>query len=475
MKRLIPMCVVVLLVAAPGLFADEYIHPYNSPYGDWHDVQAWTPLDGAPVAVPGSTDVAHVEWGINLNSDAQIGTLDVDPYYLWGTYNLTLNNSTLTIADGGQWQWGGITEAGTGPSTINSHGTFTLVDDIDDHFTVTPYIDAIEHHIHNDVTWNNYGTIRHEAAGFLALGSASTQLNNHNTYDFADDGDITTGGSGGRLDNYGTIVKTAGTGESYINADLANHGTIESQTGNIAVNNSLDHTSSATHELLNGQWIARDEASIVITARGVLQTIEAPAQVVLDGATAGFFTTQTSIYTPIENSLTTIHGTLEVYGDRTFANTLSVDGSLVIGDSTTLTAIVSNAGNMAIGNSPGIATIDGDYTQTAGGVMQVELGGTGSGGFDVLNVTGTATLDGMLDLTYWDTFTAQVGDSFVILTAGDLTGTFANVVLPDAKIWDINYDFNADTVTLTVTEVPDPASLAMGLAGLGLVAARRRR
>jgi hypothetical protein len=65
------------------------------------------------------------------------------------------------------------------------------------------------------------------------------------------------------------------------------------------------------------------------------------------------------------------------------------------------TPISSRSHNAEVGlgqlDSPGILTIVGDYTQTSGGVLVVEIGGLNPGtDFDQLNITGQATLDGTL-------------------------------------------------------------------------------
>ncbi len=67
-------------------------------------------------------------------------------------------------------------------------------------------------------------------------------------------------------------------------------------------------------------------------------------------------------------------------------------------------------------------TIDGDYNQLAAGIFGVEIGGRFAGrGYDVLNVTGTASLAGSLNVSLFDLgsglFSPQAGDNFDILTA----------------------------------------------------------
>ena len=49
-----------------------------------------------------------------------------------------------------------------------------------------------------------------------------------------------------------------------------------------------------------------------------------------------------------------------------------------------LSGAVQNAGTVAPGNSPGLLTIDGLFTQTSTGLLQIEIGGTGASGSDMM-------------------------------------------------------------------------------------------
>jgi hypothetical protein len=134
-------------------------------------------------------------------------------------------------------------------------------------------------------------------------------------------------------------------------------------------------------------------------------------------------------------------------------DTLNLEsGDSLIG-SGTLSANLVNAGTVSPGASPGIITVDGDYTQAVDGVLEIELGGTTLGiEYDQLVVTGAATLQGILNVNLLPDFTPQAGDTFFIvnhLTSG--TGNFSveNLpVLPGGLMFEIDY---ADPgVTLTV-------------------------
>jgi len=152
--------------------------------------------------------------------------------------------------------------------------------------------------------------------------------------------------------------------------------------------------------------------------------------------------------------------------------------------------LVNNGGTLAPGNSPGTTNITGDYTQMAAGIFDVEIGGLLAGTeYDVLNVSGTASLDGTLNVSLFDLgsglFAPQAGDSFDILTAEILSGSFSTLsyaALLDPNLsWQIDYLTDAigttDVVRLSVVSaVPVPGAVWLFGSGLlGLIGVARRK
>lgn len=158
-------------------------------------------------------------------------------------------------------------------------------------------------------------------------------------------------------------------------------------------------------------------------------------------------------------------------------------GTLAVG--TFIGNLVNNGGTLAPGASPGTTVVQSDYTQSATGILSIELGGTDVGLFDVLQVTGTATLGGDLDVAFWNGFSAAAGDSFDIVSATNLLGGFDTLnlaTLGTGLVWSVDYLYDQDLagtdyVRLSVQAVPEAETYAMMLAGLGLVswAARRKQ
>ena len=128
------------------------------------------------------------------------------------------------------------------------------------------------------------------------------------------------------------------------------------------------------------------------------------------------------------NTLTkTGNGTLEIN------NRLTTGGGSVIGLAGTITgsgkvggSLTNTSATVAPGNSPGTLTVEGDFTQEAGGTLAIELAGTAAGEFDVLEVLGSAVLGGSLDIT--ELYTPGGADTWTILTAfGGITGNFSTI------------------------------------------------
>lgn len=84
---------------------------------------------------------------------------------------------------------------------------------------------------------------------------------------------------------------------------------------------------------------------------------------------------------------------------------------------------VSSGGTVAPGGSIGTTTITGNYTQSAGSTLSIEVSPSAS---SALVVSGVATLNGTLAFNF-DLGSFTVGQSYNFLTAGSRTGTFTTV------------------------------------------------
>jgi hypothetical protein len=145
-------------------------------------------------------------------------------------------------------------------------------------------------------------------------------------------------------------------------------------------------------------------------------------------------------------------GTTTVTGTLNFApgNSIDLTGGTLQGTGTISGAVVNTSGTVHPGNSPGVLSITGDYTQATGGVLALDVAGSAPGtGYSQLAVGGNAILAGTLRVT---TPAPQTG-SFRVLTAATRSGTFSSVSSA-GQTFAASYD--ATGVTLSGTAAPAP-------------------
>ncbi len=157
----------------------------------------------------------------------------------------------------------------------------------------------------------------------------------------------------------------------------------------------------------------------------------------------------TSEFIPGTGGINLSGGTLDV-GD-----TLTVTKNGTLTGSGTLNSNLVNAGLVSPGESPGLITVNGDYTQEVSGSLRIELGGIVPGTlFDQLVVTGTATLAGELDVSLIEPYVPSAGDRYTITTYADHTGVFDAVKLPGLPSGtDWFLDYGSTCLTLDVVSV----------------------
>jgi hypothetical protein len=182
----------------------------------------------------------------------------------------------------------------------------------------------------------------------------------------------------------------------------------------------------------------------------------------------GFTYTQTAA-----NTITNVNGTLK-------ASLVDIQGGLLEGSGTITGNLLEEGGQLNPGNSPGTFNVSGNYTQTAGGTLDIELAGTSS--FDKLVLTGAGTFAGALDIFSFGGFAPNDGEVFRIITFSSLISDgFAS---PTSFIPGFTFT-QAPGVTFidliahqTVAGVPEPSTMLLMLAGLcttGILACVRKR
>ena len=122
--------------------------------------------------------------------------------------------------------------------------------------------------------------------------------------------------------------------------------------------------------------------------------------------------------------------------------------------------------------APGVLTVVDNYTQYA--TLMIQIAGTNTGDFSVLNVLGSASLSGSLDPLLLNGFVPVIGDSFTFLNYGSLIGEFSNIkdrVFDNGMLeWSVTYEANHAILTVGPNTIPDQGStfllLTLGLLGV---------
>jgi fibronectin-binding autotransporter adhesin len=162
-------------------------------------------------------------------------------------------------------------------------------------------------------------------------------------------------------------------------------------------------------------------------------------------------------------------GTLSVnanFSDAAF----TVNGGTLKGVAT-IGALTGTSGHFAAGNSPGCTTA-ASMALSSGFNFDQELGGTTAcTGYDRTTVTGAATLgNATLNVTLFGGFVPAAGNTFTILQAGSVSGTFNGLANGATfTVGGVTYRIAYTATTVTLTTV-GPAAAELANTGTPLVA-----
>jgi hypothetical protein len=174
-----------------------------------------------------------------------------------------------------------------------------------------------------------------------------------------------TGGGTSTFTNAGTVRKTASTGTNSIgNTSVTNTGFVSIESGTLAFPFAFTQTAGSTH---------------------------------LAGGSLG-------------GGITFNFQGGNLVGSGSIAGNINNTGATVRPDTTE--------------SGIGSIVVSGDYSQGSSGILIAKIGGTAPGQFDTLTISGSATIDGTLDVRTFSGFQPADGDSFEIVSAAGLSGNF---------------------------------------------------
>lgn len=142
--------------------------------------------------------------------------------------------------------------------------------------------------------------------------------------------------------------------------------------------------------------------------------------------------------------------------------TLTFNGGRLTGTGN-VSGNVLNRSHIAPGHSPGEIVIQGNFIETANGVLDLEIAGSNNGQYDYIDVQGVATLDGTVNVTLLNQFVPPVGASFEMIDAVVVQGTFASYTglgVGSGKYLSPSYTSTAFSIGTDVDSIPPTVTVA---------------
>ena len=129
-----------------------------------------------------------------------------------------------------------------------------------------------------------------------------------------------------------------------------------------------------------------------------------------------------------------ITGGTTTLGGTVTASSVTVNSGATLTGVATINANVTNNGTLLeknvflVSGVLGILVINGNFTQGSSGTLNMLIGGTTAGtGYDQLQISGTATLGGTLNVNTVSGYTIPTGQTFSLLTFGSYSGSFGTI------------------------------------------------
>lgn len=465
-------------------------------------------LASGTISAAGSSTSVFISGALGTVSNA--GTI-VAPINITAGGSVT-NDSGATISATANGSVAVTVRGGTTGRTITNSGTIKS--------TGTGFATGVE-----IGTGTGTGAIVNQAGGSIFGTYNGVYAGASVVLDLTNRGQITsTAGSavesagGGTYVNTGTIASTNSNGmliRNNSNADVTNSGTIGGAVNAISFADTGGTAIAAVHTLrlqtgsvLNGNVLGgANTDNLILNGTGTesiakFLNFETLSMLGTDWAltNTGTFSTSATVQSgtlrvngALTSPLVTVQnsGTLQVNGTLTSSSvTVQSGGALVSNGMVTgpvtinnggtlsgtgaITGTVAMAGTIAPGASIGTLTINGNYTQAAGSVYNVEVNTAPAS--DLIKVNGNATIAGGTVNVLAAPGTYLIGQRYTILTAsGGVTGHYA-ALTDNSPFVDFALSYDPNTVYLSVdrstvafgavAETPNQRAAASGLQSL---------
>lgn len=314
-----------------------------------------------------------------------------------GAGTLGVSNGTVTIGGSGTYA-AGITSITGGTLNLNLDGTTGRFN-----FSGGTLAGSKMLTVTQAMAWSGCGMLG--GSGVTTIGSSAMLT-------------VTWGGgswacpqmNGRTLNNRGTAVVTASDGH-YVYLQ-----------GGAVINN------AGTLDLQDNTMLFGNNGGGAVNNTGLLRKVGGAGTATLDGVALNNTGAVQALTGTLSLSGLTQNGGVTLLNGGTLAGSsspLNFYGGMLQGAGIVNGNVANIGGVVAPGNSPGMLRIAGNYTQGPTGTLDIELGGVVSGTqYDLLDVTGAASLSGTLNVSLIDSFTPISGTVFRILNFNTRSGDF---------------------------------------------------
>jgi autotransporter-associated beta strand protein len=404
-------------------------------------------VGGTPATIVGGTLATSGSGVIRTASESRLEnvTLDVASTLQLGIHSLVRLTGTLTNngSFGLGFAPGNTTVAINGAVTVTGTGVWQMTPISNNSVTTSngAGLDVLT----NDAmhTIRGTGTIG-QFGGLTFLNKGLVDANHSAGLNIRGDNAV--------VSNMGTMRASSGGTLHFFRSAFTNTGVLEALDGSTVdmdiFNAALMNATAGT--LNGGTYRVIDSgggATMRLTADPVT-AIAAGTTIELSGAGA----TLRFIHTHLAASLTNNAGTLKIFNGHSFNLAHSLNNTGTLAGNGTVVGNVQNNGIVAPGTSPGTLTVTGNYTQSSGGSLQIELASLAS--LDKLTVSGSVALAGTLNVVLASGFAPALGNSFDILDWGSLSGAFSSLQLPSLPgplTWSVAQLYTAGIISVVAS------------------------
>jgi hypothetical protein len=297
----------------------------------------------------------------------------------------------------------------------------------------------------------------------------------------------------------GARLMRSGDGRSAIGARFRNDGIVQATAGTLALG---DVANLQDGTLTDGTWIVSAELELPtpVLHNAATVVLSGPASRISDGAAAGGDGLRKLVANDDAGDLTLERGrdlTAPAAGDLENRGVVRIldDSALTAGDGEyvqtagvtmlgdprarlaggsgtvdirrdllfgvgTVDSDLRNEGEVRPGLSPGVLTVAGDYTQSTDGTLAIEVGGTGEGEHDRLDVAGAAHLAGTLRVETLPDFAPAPEDEFEIVRHDSVSGEFERA---EGLEVDADHRYHGPDYDTTATWLREPVLPLVGI------------